>query len=224
MADARYITLGASLPALGPVLAAKRVPINRARLDARLRGALAPDDLCQLDAVRGLLSWTTMQHHADDAAALADARRAMAVVASPDIRDHLRDRMELRTLVAALRRRAAGDGPPPPDADWGIGRYLRRMRANWSDPAFGVGRAFPWAARAAQALAKGDSAGMERIVLEAAWRQAERRAAAHRFDLEAIVFYVARWELLDRWTRYDAQGAEARFADLLDTAATEALR
>ncbi len=224
MGAARYITLGASLPALGPVLAATVVPINRARLDARLRGALRPADLRQLDAVRGLLSWPSLQHHADDAAALAAARRAMDAVASPDIRDFLRDRMELRTLVAALRRRAAGEGPPPPDMAWGFGRYLRRMRANWSDPAFGVGRAFPFAARAAQALGTGNSAGMERIVLEAAWAQADRRAAAHSFDLETIVFYVARWELLDRWTRYDAQAAEARFADLLDKTATEASR
>lgn len=223
MSDARYIMLGASLPALGPVLSAKVVPINRARLDARLRGALRPADLRQLDAVRGLLSWPDQQHHADDAAALAEARRTMAAVDSRDVRDFLRDRMELRTLVAALRRRAAGEGPPSPDADWGFGRYLRRMRANWSDPAFGVGRAFPYAARAAQAMTRGDSTGMERIVLEAAWRQSERRAAAHRFDFEAIVFYAARWALLDRWTRYDAQAAEARFADLLDKAALEAI-
>lgn len=223
MGSARYITLGASLPALGPMLAANVVPINRARLDARLRGALRPADLRQLDAVRDVLSWSEQQHHADDAAALAAARRTMAAVESPEIRDFLRDRMELRTLVAALRRRAAGEGPPPEDMAWGFGRYLRRMRANWSDPAFGIGRAFPFAAQAAQAMTRGDSADMERIALEAAWRQCERRAAAHRFDFEAIVFYVARWALLDRWTRYDAQAAETRFADLLDKAALEAI-
>jgi hypothetical protein len=224
MGAARYVTLGASLPALGPVLAAKVVPINRARLDARLRGALVPDDLRQLDAVRGLLSWPNLQHHADDGAALVAVQRTMDIVESADIRAFLRDRMELRTLIAALRRRAAGAGPPANDVPWGFGRYQRRMRANWSDPAFGVGRAFPWAAAAAQAMGRGDSAGVERIVLEAAWRQAERRAAVHRFDFDSIVFYVARWALLDRWTRYDAEVAEARFGDLLETAAMEAAR
>ena len=219
MGDARYITLGASLPALGPMLSAKVVPINHVRLDARLRGGLLPDDLRQLDAVRGVLSWPQLQHHGDDAAALMAARRAIATVTSPDIKAYLRDRMELRTVVAALRRRTAGEGPPAPDAAWGHGRYLRRMRTNWSDPAFGVARAFPWATAAAQAMAKGDSAGMERIVLEAAWRQADRHAAQHRFNIESIVFYVARWALLDRWIRHDAQVAEARFAALIDSAA-----
>ena len=219
MGEARYITLGASLPALGPRLSAKVLPINRARLDARLRAALVPEDLRQLDAVRGVLSWPRLAQHADDAAALDAARRAIAAVTSPEIKDYLRDRMELRTLVAALRRRAAGEGPPGADVAWGHGRYLRRMRANWSDPAFGLARAFPFAPAAAQAMASGDSAGMERIVLDAAWRQAERRAALHLFDFESIVFYVARWALLDRWIRHDAQVAEARFTALLDAAA-----
>jgi V/A-type H+-transporting ATPase subunit E len=207
-----------------PVLSAKVVPINRARFDARLRGALTPADHGQLDAVRGLPSWPRVQQHPDDGAAIHAARRAPGTVESPDIRGFLRDRIGLRTLMAALRRRAVGAGSPQPDAVWGYGRCLRRIRANWSDPTFGFGRAFPWAARAAQIIGSGDSAALERIALNAARRQAERRAAAHRFDLEAIVFYVARWGLLDRWTRYDAQAAETRFADLLDTAATEALR
>ena len=43
-------------------------------------------------------------------------------------------------------------------------------------------------------------------------------------SLEAVVFYVARWALLERWTRYDAQAAEMRFADLMDRALPEAAR
>ena len=224
MGQDRYITLVSSLPALGPMLAAKTPPINRDRLTARLRSGLAPGDHAQLDSLSSVLDWARVQNHAADADAVAAARAAERSLASPVLRIYLRDRMELRTTIAALRRRARGEGPPPEDAPWGFGRYLRRIRAHWSDPGFGVTRAFPWVPEAARKLEAGEAAAMERIVLEAAWRQAERRGALHRFDLEAVVFYVARWALLERWTRYDAQAAEMRFADLMDRALPEAAR
>lgn len=215
MGAPRYITLCASLPALGPILAARTPPINRARLTARLRGGLSGNDLAQLRRMARVISWEGASRNILDSAAVAEARRVIAGVESPTLAAYLGARMELRTAIAALRRRAAGEGPPEPSALWGYGRYLRRMRAGWGEPDFGVGRAFPWIAEADRALSAGDAARMERIVLEAAWRQAERFAAPHRFDFEAVALYVARWALLERWTRYDSVAARARFAELL---------
>jgi len=219
MAAPRYITLCASLPALGPILAARTPPINRARLTARLRGGLSEQDLSQLQGMARVISWEGAARNSLDDAAVAEARRVIADVESPTLAAYLGARMELRTAIAALRRRAAGQGPPGPSARWGHGRYLRRMRARWGEPDFGVGRAFPWIVAADRALSAGDAARMERIVLDAAWRQAERFAAPRRFDFEAVALYVARWALLERWTRYDAVAARARFAALLAAAA-----
>lgn len=38
---------------------------------------------------------------------------------------------------------------------------------------------------------------------------------AHDFDFEAVALYVVRWDLLERWTRYDAEAAAARFSTLV---------
>jgi hypothetical protein len=215
-----YVALMASLPAIG-LLAEKAPPINRDRLEARLR-ALTPEDREEVEAMRALLVWEAFDTVTADAAYLARAERLIARLRSAPLREAARERLELRTIVAALRRRHAGEEAPPAEARWGYGRHLSRIRANWASPDFGLGRMFPWIAPARDMLEAGDVTGLERLLLETAWRAIERRAFGHAFDLEAVVFYLMRWSLADRWARYDADAAAARFAEALEAALADA--
>ncbi|WP_108659900.1 hypothetical protein [Acuticoccus kandeliae] len=217
----QYVTLMASLPALGPMLAAKHAPINRDRLRARL-SMLAPEHREEVDELTGLMVWSRIGLAETDAAMVLRARRLVSRLSSETLIQLVRGRMELRTTVAALRSRNAGEDAPGRDAVWGYGRYVNRIRENWGQPGFGVTAAFPWILQAKDRLEKGDSAALERIILEAAWRQAAWLAAGHDFDYEAVALYLVRWNLLDRWTRYDAQAAAARFAALVDDALARA--
>jgi hypothetical protein len=135
-----------------------------------------------------------------------------------DLRRAARDRLEIRTLIAALRRRHAGEDAPAEGVRWGYGRFVDVIRANWGAPDFGVGRAFPWVLAAKDKLEAGDTVGFERIALEAAWNSGTRCELGHAFDYEAVIFYVLRWSLNERWARYDADAAGTRFAGLLDAA------
>ncbi|MBP7002146.1 DUF2764 family protein [Amaricoccus sp.] len=211
-----YVTLMASLPAIG-LLSEKEPPINRARLNERLK-ALSPEDMAGVELARSILSWDRIDVGDDDAAFLDRAAKVLAGVPDGDLRAAIEERLEIRTLVAALRRRHAGEEAPPPGAPWGFGRHVERIRAGWSLPDFGLGRSFPWLPAARDMLEKGDAAGMERVVLEAAWEAAERRAFGHEFDLEAVGLYLMRWSLAERWARYDSDAAAARFAEMLDAA------
>ena len=213
MSREAYVTLMASLPALGPILAARHPPINAARLEARLR-QLAPAHRAELDALSGLLAWRRQTLEGSDAALVARARRVIPRLSSPTLARLADERLELRTVLAALRRRHAGQDAPAPSEVWGYGRFVRRIRENWREPGLGVARAFPWVLTAREKLAAGESTALERLVLEAAWRQAERRAIGHAFDFEAVALYAVRWKLLERWTRYDAEAATARFRRL----------
>ena len=215
-----YVSLTASLPALGPLLAAKAPPINQPTLEHRLKG-LAPQDHRDLMALRDVVSWTRIALAESDAALLARARRVEASLRSEALRVLLRDRLEIRTVVAALRKRAAGEDAPPAGEVWGYGRFTEVIRANWGVPDFGVGRSFPWVVAAREKLDAGDRKGFERVVLEAAWVSGSRRLADHHFDLEAVVRYVLQWALVDRWARYDEDTASARFGELLDAALTD---
>jgi hypothetical protein len=71
---------------------------------------------------------------------------------------------------------------------------------------------------ARERLERGDSAGLERLVLETAWTAVARREQGHEFDFEAVAFYLTRWALAERWAKYDADAAAQRFAEMLDAA------
>jgi hypothetical protein len=215
MAGLEYVQLVASLPALGPILAAKTAPINPVRLQARLRDMLRPEHLAELEAAASLLAWPRQPLLETDAEFVGKARKVMPTLESETVRRLVDDRLELRTVIAALRRRHAGQDAPAASEVWGSGRYGDRIRANWREPRFGLGQSLKWVLRAKGKLDKGDAAGLERILLEAAWRQADRLVGAHDFDFEAVALYVVRWNLLDRWTRYDAEAAAARFGALV---------
>lgn len=212
-----YAMLMASLPAIGPLLSDKEPPINRTRLYERLN-MLEAEDRAELDALISIVSWAALEIGEDDAAFLDRATRIVESVRSADLRTAAHDRLEIRTLVAALRRRHAGEDAPAEGVRWGYGRYVEVIRAHWGAPDFGVGRMFPWVLAAKEKLEAGETAALERILLEAAWNSGTRCELGHAFDYEAVAFYLLRWSLNERWARYDADEAGSRFAELLDAA------
>jgi len=214
MAQDEYVTLMASLPALGPMLAARHAPINSVRLQTRLK-QLHPEHLAELTAIADLLDWSRLPLAGTDDELVRRARTVIPTLSSPTVADLARDRMELRTLVSALRRRHAGQEAPSAGVVWGYGRYVRRLVSGWREPDFGLAQSFPWVNAARACLEKQDSRGLERILLEQAWHLTDRVAGGHVFNFEAVVLYVIRWHLLYRWTRYDAEAAAARFGGLV---------
>lgn len=222
MAGTEYVQLVASLPALGPMLAAKSAPINRVRLQKRLQQLLRPDHLAEIQTAASMVSWSRQPLLTADADFVSRARKVIPTLQSETLRRLVQDRLEMRTVIAALRRRHAGQDAPAAGEVWGYGRYVDRIRANWREPGFGVEHSFKWVLAAKEKLDMDDAVGLERISLETAWRQAERLVGAHDFDFEAVALYVVRWNLLDRWTRYDAEAAAARFDALVVQALNDA--
>ncbi|SHG26144.1 Protein of unknown function [Kaistia soli DSM 19436] len=211
-----YVMLMASLPSIR-LLGEKALPINPARLTERMK-MLEPADRDELFAIASILSWNRIDTGDDDAAYVARAERILASIRSDTLREAALERLEIRTLIAALRRRHAGENTPVSGTAWGIGRHVETIRRNWTQPDFGMARSFPWIAQAREQLESGDSAGLERLILDVTWRAAGRHEFGHEFDFEAVVFYLMRWQLADRWARYDADAAAVRFAQLLDVA------
>lgn len=219
-ADQPYVTLMASLPPIR-FLSDKAPPINRARLMERLKD-LAPKDAALLQSLSEAVSWRFVDVSQDDAAYLARAEALLATIDSPTLVAALNERLELRTVVAALRRRHAGEDAPPKGTRWGFGRHVERLRTGWGQPDFGLTAFYPWLPAAREALQAGNTIALERLLLEVAWAQQARHGFGHEFDLEAVALYLVRWSMADRWARYDADAAQARFRDLLAAALADA--
>lgn len=210
-----YITLMASLPAMPDIMAAKQTPISRLRLEQRLRG-LAPDDKALLDELLGLLPWQRLALHETDAGFVHRAERLVPRLPTAALRHAVVHRLEMRTVLAALRRRQRGEPAPAAETFWGYGRWTRTIARSWQEPGLGVERAFPWVREAAEQLQAGDALTLESLLMRELWTMTSRLGAGHAFDFTAVALYALRYQLIERRVAYDAEAAAARFRRLVD--------
>ena len=208
-----YAMLMASLPRSERLFLAKQPPISRLKLERRLQ-QLSPEDRLVVRQMEAALDWRAIDLMASDAAVLARATSALSALESPTLQEIIRERLELRTCMAALRRRARGEGPPPAGAGWGFGRLLDRIARSWGEPSLGLERVFPWIGQADQLLRQPDPVALERLILEQHYRLLRRQSLGHAFDLEAVVIYVLKWNIFDRWAAGNREGAARRFKAL----------
>ncbi|XWN31118.1 MAG: DUF2764 family protein [Devosia sp.] len=206
-----YITLVTSLPASERLFVAKKPPLSRVRLDRRL-SLLTEEDRETLARIESIMSWSAYTMRDTQTVVLARLRAVMAGLTSETLRQILAERMDLRTTIAALRIRRRGNGPPA--APWGPSRLVPHIIANWSDPTFRLERRLPWLPEAVSLLQKDDPLGLERHLLDVTFRQLKRHEARHSFDFEAVVIYVLKWSIFDRWADRDTRAAERRFEAL----------
>ncbi len=214
----QYVMLMASLPHLGRPFTQKQLPISRYRLEQRL-GLLAEVDAALLAQIETTLARHRSHLAETETAAVASADALLAATTRhPTLYALVRDQLEMRTALAALRRRQRGDPPPAPRSVWGVGRWTGWMARQWSVADFGLTCVFPWLPEAAALLTAGDSVGLERLILAQSWNLLDRYALGHDFDFAAIVLYVLRWNLVARWLAQNPEAALARFDALVTQA------
>ena len=205
--------LVASLPYHGPLFGARQTPLSRIRLNQRLN-LLDPADRDLLDRITDLLDWMRHGIGRSDTDILANARYLLPRIADPTLKELVTRRLELRSLVAALRSRRRGEGPPARDVAWGFGRWMQQIRINWNEPGFRLGHACPKVLELQRLLENGAILGFERLLLGMIWRDLEHLSEEHSFDFEAVVIYTLRWDLVYRWTGYDGEAAVRHFDEL----------
>jgi hypothetical protein len=123
--------------------------------------------------------------------------------------------MDVRMITAALRRRHHGLGPP----EIGIGAYAQHIRRHFDQPDLGLGHLFPHINEYQQLLERGEVLNLHRSLLQATWAYLKRRSDDYHFSFEAVVLYVARWNIIRQWQDLDAE----RGRPIFDALVTEAL-
>ena len=212
----KYATLMASLPYLGELFKAQQTPLSRFKLEERLK-LLTEEDGATLKQILDLIRWHFLPIERTDAEIVAAAERFFQQVKNPLLREAVGFRLELHTIVAALRRRKRGEEAPSAGTPWGYGRWVRHIERNWTDPTFRLQGVFPWVAEANRLLQTDESVALERLLFGYVWRRLGQLGEGHYFDFEAVVIYVLRWDLIDRWVRYDGEAAVEGFRTLVDS-------
>jgi hypothetical protein len=211
-----YYDLVTSLPHLPYFERAPRLPISRLRLDQRLR-LLRAAHAEQLARAQPLAGWRPDRlRWKSEAEMFQGYNGLMASRLEPSLREYVAFRMDQRTLVAALRRKREGLPAPDRATPWGIGSWVRPVTMHWDDPDFGPAHAVPWLAEARDLLAVGEARGLERLLMDVAWRWLDRCAQEDMFSFEAVFCYVFKWDILQARLAWDADKAKTRFRDLID--------
>ena len=209
-----YYLLICSLPALPPRFDVDRLPITLERLQGRLR-LLEPEDAREISRMLDFLAWSHQFAEADDAAVVKRYGELMQEVTNPLIREVFAVGMDVRMIVAALRRRRHGLGPPTV----GFGQWFDHIRRHFNQPDFRLGHVFPWILPFAHMLEQGDVLNLYRRVLGESWAYLKKRAEDYVFSFEAVVLYIARWDIIRHWQQLQAERGRAIFEALV----TEAL-
>lgn len=210
-----YVMLVSSLPSSERLFVAKQPPLSRLRLERRL-SVLTPDDAEILARIEALLSWSAYDRQSALSTLTARAKSLLNDLTQSTLRAIVAERMDLRTAVAALRMRHGGASAP--SAPWGFGKWTNHIATHWSDPVFGLGKSMPWLQEAGKLLEKGDPLALQRHLLDVTFRQLQRHSARHNFDFEAVVIYVLKWNIFDRWSKADSAAAAQRFSELSEEA------
>ena len=96
----------------------------------------------------------------------------MQEVTKPLVREVFAAGMDVRMIVAALRRRRHGLGPPTV----GFGQWFEHIRRHFNQPDFRLGHVFPWILPFEQMLEQGDVLALYRRVLGDTWAYLKKRA------------------------------------------------
>lgn len=214
MGARRYYDLIASLPWLPHFERAERLPINRPRLEKRLK-SLEPEDARALFLAEDFLVWqrlTPMKSNTDVANQYANV---LSQIAHPGLKRFIEICMEQRTIVAALRRHRLGLGPPVDGETWGIGSRVLWIESHWEASDFGLAKVHPWIPEAREYLSTGNAKELERLQTNIQWTFLSRLVESDPFGLEAVYGYVFKWHLLNQWLLHDAVAAKDRFKNLV---------
>ena len=209
-----YYTLLASLPHLQRFDQTDRLPITRERLNKRLR-MLTADDAQLYESAADFLAWQRQSATRSDEEMIGRFKKMEERIAVPSLQFIFDFPIDQRTIMAGLRRRFRGMPAPANGEPWGVGHYVNHIERNWDDPYFKLSAIYPWIVQARSQLESGETLALERLLKSALWDHADRSVPAYDFGFSAVIVYVFKWDIMDRWLSYDIEEAKKRFDELV---------
>jgi hypothetical protein len=206
-----YYTLISSLPQLPRDFEEGEVPITAATLRRRL-SMLDHEHRRIVQQLSDFFRWDRQPPDRTDAEIRATYQRLIAEIRNPLVARLVKHRIEMRTLVAAVRCQR-GNLPPPELPALPLSLWIHR---HWDQPGFRLSARFDWLPRFCLALDDNQLQEAQRRLFAELWKLWSRLDQHYHFSFESVVLYLARWEILHRWASQDALRGQQRFDDLVD--------
>ena len=214
MSNQPYFTLLASLPPLPRFDQTERLPITRERLVQRL-SMLTDRDAQLYEHAADFLAWQRQSATRTDEEMITNFKKMQEHMALSMLQSIFDFPIDQRTIMAALRRRFRGLSAPVADEPWGVGRYVKHIERNWDQPNFKLNAIYPWIPKARTHLEAGETLALERLLKNTLWDHVDRSVPPYEFGFSAVLVYIIKWDILDRWLSYDIEDAKVRFDELV---------
>ena len=183
MPTKNYFTLITSLPRLTPFRHAEHLPINRVRLDQRLR-MLDTDHAGQLDRAKFFVIWLPSKSESQRQDIVHQYRTLMQQPLHWALREYAGFVVDQRTILSALRIKESGLSLPQEDASWAVGRWSGWIKSHWNDQDFGLKQMYPWIEEARERLQSKDVGGLENLRLQQCWNKLVRIGSDNLFGFD----------------------------------------
>jgi hypothetical protein len=211
-----YYTVVASFPHLPYFAEAERLPLSRLRLEQRLR-MLEADETRQILQAEFLAGWRLPAGKLGSGGKIAAQYKSMLQsISQPVLREYVEYRLDIQTILAALRIRQAGRDPEQFPGIWGVGRWVKHIEAHWDPADFRLGTVYPWIVEAGNYLEAADAMALDRLLMDTVWRKLSRLGDISPFGFEAITAFVFKWDILQAWLQRDASAAKQRFQVMIE--------
>jgi hypothetical protein len=212
-----YHMLVCSLPVLPTRFDVGRLPMTLERLQARMR-MLEPEDAEEVSRMLDVLRWGWQFAEARDTAVARRYGELLQRITNPLVHEVLATGMNMRMIMVGLRRRRQGLGPPPV----GFGECFDQIRRHFNQPDFGLGHTHAWLIPFDQLLQHADVLTLYRRVLGEMWAYMKKREQDYdTFSFEAVVLYIARWDISRRWVQLQPERGRKIFEALVTEAMGE---
>ena len=182
-----YYTLISSLPPLKKFDQAERLPINMERLKERLN-MLWPEDLKLVESVASFIIWHRQPTVRSDKEMFTVYKKLMESIVNPVIKEMINLRIDIRTIVVALRRRHKDLPAPKAGELWGLGRWVRHIERHWDDHNLRLAAVYPWISQASEYLENGNALELERLQMNQIWNGMDRLADKNYFWNRCYIF------------------------------------
>ena len=212
-----YYTLIASLPPLKKFDQAERLPINMERLKERLT-MLWQEDAKVVDNVASFIIWNRLPMDRSDKEMFDAYKQLVKSIDNPVIKEMINLRIDIRTIVVALRRRYRGLPAPKSDELWGVGRWVLHIEKYWDDQNLRLAAVYPWIPQVREYLENGNALELERLQMNQVWYGVDRLADKNYFGIDVVLSYLFKWDMMQRWLANNVDAAKIRFDELISEA------
>jgi hypothetical protein len=209
---ASFYMVVSSLPRLSSHFKVDETPISRPQLEKRLK--LLPEESYKLVNELETLVWKSWFLPMQQVSKTKRDFQALYRTDQVFIRNIIQWYFDLRSILSALRMRNAQQSPPEFPQEYWLTRRDYQFIRNWDEPDFGLKSSYPWLSKISADMAINDSAAIEEFLLSYIWRYLSIIETGHYFDLESIVIYVLRWNIMDYWSQFNTVNILESIEDL----------